>query len=135
MRPVTSLLLAIFCLAPVLAQQGAAPSVTFKAEIDYVDVDAIVTDQQGNFISDLKIGDFGIFEDGKRQKIDMFSFVDLPIDRRQLQTGGSRQAPVDVKSNQQAGAGRLYVIVLDDLDTSFFRTTTVRLSARRFVER
>src|SRR5436190_2164208 len=86
MRQFTPFLVcAILCVTSALAQQPQTPSgqpaVTFKAEVDYVDVDTIVTDQQGRFISDLKKDDFEIFEDGKAQKIEMFSYVNLPLDR------------------------------------------------------
>ena|SRR5256885_6393790 len=85
MRPFVPILVCALCFTSIFAQQPQTPSgqpaVTFKAEVDYVDVDTIVTDQQGRFISDLKKDDFEIFEDGKAQKIEMFSYVDLPLDR------------------------------------------------------
>ncbi|HKY19718.1 MAG TPA: VWA domain-containing protein [Vicinamibacterales bacterium] len=134
------LALALVCIvtagAYLFAQQ---PPVTFKAEVGYVDVDAVVTDQQGNFVSNLNAGDFQIFEDGKPQKIALFSHVDLASPRAQANRPDrlvidGRTVTDDVRSNQQAAATRLYVIVLDDLNTSFFRTGTVRQTARRFVE-
>ena len=71
------LVCATLCVTSIFAQQTQSPSgqpaVTFKAEVDYVDVDTIVTDQQGRFISDLKKDDFEIFEDGKAQKIEMMT--------------------------------------------------------------
>jgi VWFA-related protein len=137
---ILSVICVSLCLTNTFAQQGQTPpgqpAVTFKAEVDYVDVDTVVTDQQGRFISDLKIGDFEIFEDGKPQKIAMFSYVDLPVDRMREDrfAFGGRAATTDVKTNQQSIAGRLYVLLLDDLDTSLFRTATVRRTARRFIE-
>jgi VWFA-related protein len=132
------LVCACLCLTGTAAQQTEAPSrepsVTFKAEIDYVDIDTIVTDRQGTFVSGLTRDDFEVFEDGKPQNIDMFSFVDLPIDHFDRRIFDGHPVPADVKSNQQSLAGRLYVILLDDLDTSFFRSGTVRRSARTFIE-
>lgn len=55
------------------------PSVTFQVEVNYVDVDAIVTDEKGNFVSGLTREDFEVFEDGKSQKVEMFSYVELPV--------------------------------------------------------
>jgi hypothetical protein len=41
----------------------------------------------------------------------------------------------DVRSNRQASTGRVYLIVLDDLDVSPLRSTQVRKSARELVEK
>ena len=54
---------------------------TFKVQVDYVEVDALVTDQQGSFVRDLKKEDFQVLEDGKPQTISTFSLVDIPIER------------------------------------------------------
>ena len=39
--------------SPILNAQDpqAPPSVTFQVEVNYVDVDAVVTDEKGNFIT------------------------------------------------------------------------------------
>src|SRR6185369_2949083 len=89
------------CFTTTFAQQPQTPSgqpaVTFKAEVNYVDVDTVVTDQQGNFISGLNRDDFEIFEDGKLQKIEMFSYVDLPVDRVQRVVFMGRPVVADVR--------------------------------------
>ena len=43
------------------------PPVTFKVEVNYVEIDAIVTDQQGNFVRNLTKDDFVVTEQGKPQ--------------------------------------------------------------------
>jgi VWFA-related protein len=143
--PYVAILGACLCLTSASAQQPRVPAppqtppgqpaVTFKAEVDYVDVDATVTDRQGNFVGGLTKDDFVVLEDGKPQKVEMFSLVDLPVDRIDRMQFSGRPVLSDVKTNQQSLAGRLYVIVLDDLDTSLFRTATVRRTARQFIER
>ena len=42
--------------------------------------------------------------------------------------------PVDVRSNQEPVSGRMYVIVLDDMNIDSIRTPVVRQHAREFVE-
>ncbi len=111
------------------------PSVTFQVEVNYVDVDVVVTDEQGNFISGLKREDFEVLEDGKPQKVEMFSFVEIPVEQEDRFRFTDRPVPVDVHSNREPFAGRLYVIVLDDMDVSSMRSIHVRKSAREFVER
>src|SRR5688572_26815671 len=112
----------------------APPSVTFQVEVNYVDVDAIVTDEKGGFVGGLTRDDFEIFEDGKPQKIDMFSYVELPVERAVRFTALNRSISSDARSNHRPFDGRVYVLVLDDLDISPLRTSLVKKSAREFIE-
>ena len=114
---------------------GQAPEVTFRVEVNYVDVDAVVTDERGNFVSGLTRDDFEVFEDGKPQKIDMFSYVELPVEPPDRFVFINRPVTSDARSNRRAFDGRVYVIVLDDLDISPLRGGLVRDAARNFVER
>jgi VWFA-related protein len=142
-RHLTLLLLAVAALVQspaVKAQNQQAqnpqgpPSVTFQVEVNYVDVDAVVTDENGNFVTGLAREDFELFEDGKPMKIDLFSFVDLPLEKPQRFLVLDRPVTTDSQSNREGFSGRLYVIVLDDLDVSAMRSAHVKKSARQFVE-
>jgi VWFA-related protein len=123
--------------APVLKAQDPAgpPTVTFQVEVNYVDVDVVVTDEKGNFISGLKREDFEVFEDGKPQKIDTFAYVEIPVQPDNAFVLGDRKLSTDTQSNRVPFAGRLYVIVLDDLDVSSMRTAIVKKYAKEFVDR
>ncbi len=61
------------------AQQQPAPSATFQVEVNFVDIDAVVTDERGNFIGDLTKDDFELLDEGKPQEISAFSLVDIPM--------------------------------------------------------
>ena len=138
-----ALLLAVLSAAVTAAQQAAPPQerppsqepppVTFRVEVNYVEVDAVVTDAQGRVVPDLTQTDFEVLEDGRPQKVAAFSLVNLPIERavRPLFLG----APVepDVQANTVV-EGRIYIIVLDDLHTSFTNTARVRRFLRDFIE-
>jgi len=53
---------------------------TIRLDTDLVSVDVIVTDRDGNRSSAvLKVSDFGVYEDGVRQKISNFSAADVPF--------------------------------------------------------
>ena len=65
---------------PAPAAQGPETP-TFRVQVDYVEVDAVVTDGQGRFVRDLKKEDFEVSEDGKRQTVNAFTLVDIPIER------------------------------------------------------
>lgn len=126
---------AALLLAAHAGLKGQAPAVTFQTEVSYVDVDAIVTDASGRFVSGLTREDFEVLEDGKPQKIEMFSYVELPVDRADRFAVLGRPVSTDARSNAKPFDGRVYVIVLDDLDISPLRTSLVKKAAREFVER
>jgi VWFA-related protein len=132
-------LLAAFSAAstPALrAGQSPAPQApTFKAQVEFVEVDALVTDAKGQFIRDLTKDDFEVLEDGKRQAIDTFSIVDIPIERAERPLFASTPIEPDIQTNEKAFDGRVYVLILDDLHVDALRSQRVREAARRFIER
>ncbi|HLG55830.1 MAG TPA: VWA domain-containing protein [Vicinamibacterales bacterium] len=126
------------------AQQQAAPQapqppvvdqppVTFRVEVNYVEVDAFVTDAQGNVANDLTADDFDVFEDGKPQKVSSFSLVNIPIERAERPLFAGKPIVPDVQTNEHL-EGRIYLMVLDDVHTDATRTPRVKAAARRFIE-
>src|SRR4051794_4330677 len=75
------------------------PPVTFTVETSYVDVDAVVTDRDGNVVRGLSKDDFELFEDGKPQRIDMFTYVDIPSVAHDRFLAANRPISSDVKTN------------------------------------
>jgi VWFA-related protein len=106
---------------------------TFPAETAFVEVDAIVTDRAGQPVRDLTRDDFVVLEDGKPQKIDFFTRIDMPYERPEPLA----PLPVepDVTSNERPFEGRLYVIVLDEFHTHPMRSLLVKAAARQFLQR
>jgi len=133
--------LLLLCAGAVLgADQNPAPASapqqpTFKVQVDYVEVDAVVTDRNGNLVSDLKKEDFQVLEDGKPQSINTFTFVDIPIERADRPLYTNTALEPDVRTNEKAFDGRVYVMVIDDQHTRFGRTQRVKTVARQFIER
>lgn len=111
------------------------PPVTFRAEVNYVEVDARVLDANGRFITGLRPEDFQVLEDGKPQKVTAFSVVNLPVERAERPLFASRPIERDVATNLTGIDGRIYLVVLDDLHTWAQRSSRVRQAARLFVER
>jgi VWFA-related protein len=118
---------------PAPAQQPSQP--TFKVQVDYVEVDVVVTDRQGQLVRDLKKEDFQVLEDGKAQTINTFTFVDIPIERADRPLYASTPLEPDVRTNERPFDGRVYVMVIDDLHTRFGRTQRVKAVAKQFIER
>jgi len=118
----------------VPASQASQQTPTFKTQVEFVEVDALVTDQQGNFVRDLTKNDFQVFEDGKRQTISTFSLVDIPIERFDRPLFSPTPIERDVQSNERPFDGRVYVMILDDLHVAPQRTARVRTAARQFIQ-
>jgi VWFA-related protein len=139
-RPFCLLPLALYplpLLYPFLCVAAAQepPPVSFKTEVNYVEVGAVVTDEQGRFVRTLTKDDFQILEDGRPQKAAGFSLVELPVERLSASASNPQPIEADVSTNAGGLQGRLYLIVLDDLHTDLPRTALVKAAARRFIER
>ena len=121
--------------SPILLGQAPpqTPGVTFQVEVNYVDVDVVVTDDWGSFVTGLGRDDFEVFENGRPQKIDTFSLVEIPVEKPTALVIDGRPVAPDTQSNRKPFDGRVYVIVLDDLDVSAMRSTPLKDAARKFV--
>jgi len=117
------------------APQSPPQTPTFRVEVNYVEIDARAIDAQGNFVADLTENDFQIREDGAPQAIKVFTRVNLPVERQDGPLFKTSPIDPDVSSNRDEFNGRVFVLVLDDLQTDFRRSTRVRSAARQFIER
>jgi VWFA-related protein len=117
--------------APIPAPGPETP--TFRVSVDYIEVDAFVTDGQGRFVRDLARDDFEVFEDGKRQNVSAFSLVDIPIERAVRPLFAAQPLEPDVKTNARPFEGRIYIVVLDDLHVQFSHARLVQSVVRKFI--
>jgi len=116
-------------------QAAAGPqSPTFKVQVDYVEVDVLVTDARGNYVRDLKKEDFQVFEDGKPQTVTDFALVDIPIERAERPLFAKQPVEPDVRTNERPFDGRIYVMVLDQAHTLPQNTNLVRRAAQKFID-
>ena len=112
-----------------------AQTPTFKAEIEYVEVDVVVTDGKGKSVRDLTRDDFQVFEDGRRQNISNFTFVNIPTEQPDRPLFQPDALEPDTASNERPFSGRLYVVVLDDINIAFLRSQLVKNAAKQFIQR
>ena len=118
----------------VPAQQQAPVT---RAEV--VQLDVIVTDAEGKAVRGLTRDDFGVFEDGKAQRITNFVVVE---GRRRAEAASSPAAPAPAAAAQPgteiapapAGPGRQLVIVIDDLHIAAGNIELVKGALRRMVD-
>ena len=104
---------------PADAGQPAAPPegvTVFRSGINYVSVDAFVTDEDGNPVFDLAPEDFEVYEDGVLQTVDSFQVVQ--VDRTPQLSGEPLTSVGVTRSDQELAASRpdirVFVFFLDD---------------------
>ncbi|MCB1025042.1 MAG: VWA domain-containing protein, partial [Acidobacteria bacterium] len=124
----SNFLTALFFLFFSISAAGQTPQSTLpppiddddvvKISTDLVQVDAVVMDSKGDPVTNLTAGDFEIFQDGKRQKITNFTFVNTELPRKARSGTNKAKAakdlvepPVQVNSSVP---GRVLTFVVDD---------------------
>jgi VWFA-related protein len=96
------------------AQAADGPETpTFKAGVDFVRVDVIVTDKNGHPVVDLKPEDFVVTEDGKPQTVSSFKLVRVE-DTAYTTPARPIRTTFDEESEAQRDDVRLFAIFLDD---------------------
>src|SRR5262245_24298791 len=120
------------------AQQGSQQQQppTIRTGINYVRVDALVSDKNGNPVMDLTQDEFSVAEDGKPQKIDSFSVVKI-TESSQLDDA---RPPTSIHSNSEEEREaarpdvRLFVILLDDYHVRRGSDLAVRKPLMDFIQ-
>ena len=133
----TVLLAGALAIVPALiaAQSAQRPQATFRSEINYVEVDVVVTDAQGRFVPGLTADDFELLDAGKLQRIEAFHEINVPIEHADRVLYSPAAIYPDIASNATASEGRVYLLVIDDLHISAQNSIPARRRAREFVER
>jgi VWFA-related protein len=87
----------------------------FKTGINFVRVDVIVSDRNGNPILDLKPEEFSVSEDGRPQKIEQFDVIKIdPLDQVEGPTNSQIRSRQDEEREAARPEVRMFTILLDD---------------------
>jgi VWFA-related protein len=115
--------------APTPAPQAPGNQATFRVAIDYVTTDVIARNNQDQFVADLTKKDFEVFEDGVRQEITSLTLVH----GGRVHNLAAPPAPVaqeglilPVSRPRNDTAGRIFLIIVDDLHLDFRNTGRIR---------
>ncbi len=128
----TLLLAAAQAATPMPGQAQAPPRAdqpVFRTEVNMVEVDVVAIGPDGRPTPDLRREDFQVLQDGKPQPIVSFALVNLPVNPPHP------SGLPDVATNERAGSGRLFFILLDDVNSLRSSSAEMRAVARRLVER
>jgi VWFA-related protein len=128
---------------PQTPAQTQPPEEVIRINVNLVQVDALVTDAQGNLVEDLKAGDFEIRQDGKPQTITNFSYISTRPGQTGVRTaaipaGGKKGVnnpaappPVPLRTNQ---VRRTFALVVDNLGLAAENIPTIRKALDKFVD-
>lgn len=122
--------------APSPAQQPASgPSAVLKIKTRLVVVDVVARDSKGAPVTDLKQEDFTVVEDGKEQKVRIFSFQHPETAPVQATPSPARAANI-VDNLPHFRPGRaLNVILMDAINTGSANQMYMRDAMIRFLEK
>jgi VWFA-related protein len=129
--------MAVLALSVGVSGQAPAPQApstaksqaTFRVAIDFVTTDVIARNNQDQFVADLTKGDFELFEDGVKQDITSLTLVhggrvhNLATPPAAAPTDGL-VLPASRPRNDTAG--RIFLIIVDDLHLDFRNTGRIR---------
>jgi VWFA-related protein len=109
---------------------------TFRTGVNFVRVDAIVSDKDGRAVTDLKQGDFEVTEDGKPQTIETFKFVSVS---GEVAPGAPEPREIRSDYDEESEAARddvrLFVIFLDDYHVRRGGGMAIKLTLKAFIEK
>jgi len=107
-----------------------------RISVTLVQVDAVVTDDKGKQVTDLKPGDFQILEDGRPQRITNFSYLSnvsaRPAEPARLPD--KLAPPVPTRLLRPDEVKRTLALVVDDLSMSFESIAYARYALKKFVD-
>jgi VWFA-related protein len=106
---------------------------TFRAGINFVRVDAIVTDRQGAPVANLTVDDFEVLEDGKPQSIEQFRFVRVD-GSAPPETQGRIRTRADEERAAANDDARIFVFFLDDYHVRLGNSMAARKPLVEFIQ-
>src|SRR6266853_5393017 len=127
---------ALVCTASGHAQQQPPDQPVFRAGINFVRVDVIVSDKNGTSVADLKQSDFEVTEDGKPQSVETFKFIKLDGGTLPSSEGPPRAIRTDADEESEAARDdvRLFAIFLDDYHVRRGASMSVRKQLVQFID-
>ena len=116
-------------------QDDQTPQPVFRSEINFVRVDAIVSDDDGNPVVDLTVDDFEIYEDDILQEIESFELVEFTgeVDPRLPPPSRIRNA-YDQEREAARSDSRIFVFFLDDYHVRDLNAMRLMAPLVEFVE-
>jgi len=120
--------------APPPAPDRVLPEAVFSTEVNYVEIDAFVQDDEGEFLRGLTREDFEVFEEGVPQQIAAFHEIEIPIELPEATFDEEAARLRDIATNEEALGGRIYVFLLDEAHVDPRNSGMARKLATQFID-
>ena len=124
---IPALVCAVMSAVFVVSAEQAPQQPVFRAGVELVTIDVVATTGDGSPIHNLKAADFELYEDGVRQEIRTFEFINFssPPPLPEL--------PPGIASNA-AEPGGIFTVVIDEIGIQVDDVQAVRRAAQRFFD-
>jgi VWFA-related protein len=118
-------------LAAPLLEAGRQDRPSFRSSTRLVELSVVVTDRDRNAVTGLTAGDFQVFDDGKPQRVELFS-----VEGKGTAAPPPPAPPRQARefSNKLPDTGSVTIILYDQLNTSDVDRMNVREHVARFLE-
>lgn len=120
---------------PDASDEPQEPQPTFRTGINFVSVDTIVTDRQGNPVDDLTADDFEVYEDGTLQQVDTFKLIRVDGN---VAPGEAEPRPITSTYAEESEARRddvrLFVFFFDDYHVRQGAAMRLKDDLTRFIQ-
>ena len=111
------------------------PVPVFRSEINFIRVDTIVTDDDGNHVADLDVSDFEVYEDGELQTVETFDRVEIGA---VPEPGARPPTQLSNRNDDEREAARsdvrVFVIFFDDYHVRFENAQRASMQLTQFLE-
>jgi VWFA-related protein len=125
--------------SPARGQAAEAPAATtppplvVRVSTELVQIDAVVTDRDGHYVTDLQASDFELSENGKHREITNFRYVVTASPRSSASATETPLAAATGAALTRANTTRTLAIVVDDLSFSFETSVRARKTLANLV--
>jgi VWFA-related protein len=121
--------------APAGAQPAEPAQPAFRTGINFVRVDALVTDNKGNAVENLTQDDFEVFEDNKPQKVESFRFIKVEGNPLEGELPRQIRTTWDEETELARDDVRLFVIFYDDYHVRRGSALAVKRQLTEFIRK
>ena len=108
---------------------------SFRTDINFVRVDALVTDNKGNAIENLSQDDFEVFEDNKPQKVESFRYIKVEGNPLEGELPRQIRTTWDEETELARDDVRLFVIFYDDYHVRRGSALAVKRQLTEFIRK
>ncbi|MBE7515316.1 MAG: VWA domain-containing protein [Chloracidobacterium sp.] len=106
-----------------------------KISTSLIQLDATFVDSKGNAVRDIRRDEVEVYENGRKQAVSGFSFVNVPLGRAVQTAAVDKNAPpVPQAQLRPENIHRTIALVVDDLSLSFTSVYETRRSLKKFVD-